>query len=60
MYDKLVAKVNSIDTIVLKCGYDTEKSDLGNKTPDINGLVKKTDYNSKITEIEIKYQILVV
>ena len=31
MYDKLVAKVNNIDT---------------------SGLVKKTDYNTKITEIE--------
>ena len=30
MYDKLVAKVNSIDTceFVLKTGHDTEKSDL--------------------------------
>ena len=60
VYDKLVAKVNSIDTIVLKIGYDTDKSELGNKAPGINGLVKKTDCNAKITEIEIKYQVLVV
>ena len=60
MYDKLVAKVNSIDTIVLKVGYDTVKSELGNKTPDINGLVKRTDCNAKITENEIKYQVLAV
>ena len=60
VYDKLVAKVNSIDTTVLKIGYDTDKSELGNKTPGINGLVKKTDCNAKITEIEIKYQVLVV
>ena len=35
-YDKLVAKVNSIDTsaFVLKAKYDTDKSELGNKVPD--------------------------
>ena len=53
-YDKLVAKVNSIDTsgFVLKTKYDTDKSELENKIPDTSGLVKKTDYNTKITEIE--------
>ena len=51
-YDKLVAKVNSIDTsgFVLKTKYDTDKSELENKIPDTSGLVKKTDYNTKITE----------
>ena len=55
-YDKLVAKVNSIDTsgFVLKTKYDTDKSELENKIPDTSGLVKKTDYNAKITEIEGK------
>ena len=55
-YDKLVTKVNSIDTstFVLKTNYDTDKSELGNKTPDTSGLVKKTDYNTKITEMEGK------
>ena len=45
----------------LKTKYNTDKSDLEKKirdaekeTPDINVLVKKTDYNSKITEIEGK------
>ena len=54
--DKLVAKVNSIDTsgFVLKTKYDTDKSELENKIPDTSGLVKKTDYNTKITEIEGK------
>ena len=54
--DKLVAKVNSIDTsgFVLKTKYDTDKSELENKIPDTSGLVKKTDYNAKITEIEGK------
>ena len=53
VYDKLVTKVNNIDTsrFVLKTKYDTDKSELENKIPDTGGLVKKTDYNTKITEI---------
>ena len=56
VYDKLVTKVNNIDTsgFVLKTKYDTDKSELENKIPDTSGLVKKTDYNTKITEIEGK------
>ena len=56
VYDKLVAKVNSIDTsgFVLKTKYDTDKSELENKIPDTSGLVKKTDYNAKIADIEGK------
>ena len=56
VYNKLVAKVNNIDTsgFVLKTKYDTDKSELENKIPDTSGLVKKTDYNTKITEIEDK------
>ena len=56
VYDKLVAKVNSIDTsgFVLKTKYDTDKSELENKIPDASDLVKKTDYNTKITETEGK------
>ena len=55
-YDKLVAKVDNIDTsgFVLKTKYDTDKSELENKIPDNRGLVKKTDYDAKITEIESK------
>ena len=55
VYDKLVAKVNSIDTsgFVLKTKYDTDKSEIENKIPDTSGIVKKTDYNAKITEIEV-------
>ena len=55
-YEKLVAKVNHIDTngFVLKTKYDTDKSELENKIPDTSGLVKKTDYDAKITEIEGK------
>ena len=56
VYDKLVAKVDNIDTsgFVLKTKYDTAKSELENKIPDTGGLVKKTDYDAKITETEGK------
>ena len=42
-FDKLVTKVNSIDTsrFVLKTKYDTDKSELENKIPDTGGLVNK-------------------
>ena len=45
IYDKLVAKVNSIDTsrFVLKTKYDTDKSELENEIPDTSGLVKKNN-----------------
>ena len=41
VYDKLVTKVNNIDTsgFVLKTKYDTDKSDLETKIPDTSGLV---------------------
>ena len=53
VYDKLVAKVKNIDTsgFVLKSKYDTDKWELEKKIPDTSELVKKTDYNDKITEI---------
>ena len=56
LYDKLVAKVNSIDTsrFVLQTKYDTDKTEVENKIPDTSGLVKKTDHNSKITKIDGK------
>ena len=56
-YNKLVAKVNGIDTskFILKTKYDTDKSELENKIDtDTSGFVKKTDYNAKIAEIENK------
>ena len=54
VYDKLVPKVNSIDTStsVLKTKYDTDKSKLESKVPDTSGIVKETDYNTRTTEIE--------
>ena len=56
LYDKLVAKVNNIDTsaFVLKTNYNTKITELENKIPDTSNLVKKTDYNTKITELENK------
>ena len=43
VYDKLVAKVNCIDTsgFVLKTRYDTDKSEIENEIPDTSGHVKK-------------------
>ena len=51
-YDKLVAKINNIDTsgFLLKTKYDADKSELENKIPDTSDL----GYNTKITEIEGK------
>ena len=45
VYDKLVTKVNSIDTsrFVLKTKYDTDKSDIENKIPNTSDFVRKTD-----------------
>ena len=56
VYDKLVAKLNNIDTnnFVLKTKYETDESELENKIPAVSNLVKKTDFNTKITEIEKK------
>ena len=56
VYDKLVAKVNNIDTsaFVLKTKYDTDKLELENKIPGTSGLVKKTNYDAKIADIEGK------
>ena len=52
MYDKLVAKVDDIDTndFVLKTKYDTDKSELENKVSDLTDFVKK----AKLTELENK------
>ena len=49
MYDKLVAKVNNIDTndFVLKTKYQTDKTELEKKIPDVTNFVKKT----KLTEL---------
>ena len=53
VYDKLVAKGNNIDTsdFVLKTKYNTGRTELENKIPDVSNLVKKT----KLTELENKF-----
>ena len=52
MYDKLVAKVNNIDTsdFVLKSKYQTGKTEPEKKVPDLSNLVQK----AKLTELENK------
>ena len=73
MYDKLVPKINAIDTKVPgtsainpKTQYDTAKQNLEKKTEDINkkfpntsGQVRKTDLNIKILKIENKISIAI-
>ena len=56
VYDKLVTKVNNIDTsdFMLKTNYNTKITELENKISNTSNLVKKTDYNTKITESENK------
>ena len=43
VYDKFIAKVNNIDTsdFLLKTKYQTNKTELENKIPDLSNLVKK-------------------
>ena len=52
VYDKLLAKANNIDTsdFVLKTKYQTDKTELEKKIPDVTDFVKKT----KLTELENK------
>ena len=53
IYDKLVAKVNSIDTsaFVLKTKYDTDKIELEKKISDVTDFITK---EIKLTELENK------
>ena len=62
VYNVLVAKVENINTsgFVLKTKYDTDQSELENKIPDISGPVKKTDYDAKINQIEVKFLMLLI
>ena len=63
MYERLVAKVNSIDTsvFVLKTKYQTDKSGLEKKItdadkriPDTSELFKKTNHMQKVSKTESK------
>ena len=50
MYDKLVAKVHNIDTsdFVLKTKYNTDKTELEKKIPNVTNFFEKT----KLTQFE--------
>ena len=52
VYDKLVPKVNNIDIsdFVLKTKYNTDKTELENKIPNVTDFVKE----AKLTELENK------
>ena len=58
LYNKLVAKVNNIDTsdFVLKTKYNADKTELEKKIRDATDFIKK----AKLTELENKIPILVI
>ena len=58
VYDKLVAKVNNINTsdFALKTKYQTDKTELEKKIHNVTDFVKK----AKLNELECKIQMLVV
>ena len=62
VYDKLVAKVNNIDTsgFVLKTKYQTDKSDLEQKFLIPVVLLERQIIMVKLLKCKIKYQVLVV
>ena len=61
-YDKLAAKVNNIDTsdFVLEAKYQIGKTELEKKIPKVTDFVNKKEKNKKNTELETKFQMLVV
>ena len=56
VYEKLAAKVNDIDASdsVLKTKYQTDKTELEKKIPDVTDFVKET----KLTELENKIPVI--
>ena len=52
--NKIIIAQSLHSKFVLKASYIIDKLKLEMKTPDISALVKKTDYNAKITETENK------
>ena len=57
-YDKLVTKVNDIDTNVfaLKTKYQADKRELKNKIPNVTDFVKK----AKLTVLENQFLMLII
>ena len=62
VYDKLVAKVNNIDTshFVLKTKHQTDKTELEKKIRDTSGLVKKQIIILKSLKQKVTFLILVI
>ena len=62
MYDKLVAKLNGIDTsgFVLKTNYDTDKKELQIKFLILVVLLKRQITMLKSLKYRVKYHVLVV
>ena len=62
VYDKLVSKVNSIDTsaFLLKTKYKTDKTGLEQNILDTSSLVKKQIAMPKSLKQRVKYHVLVV
>ena len=60
VYNKLNTKVNNFEYIILNASsglvtttiLNTKIEEVENKIPGVSGLVKKTDYNAKISVIE--------
>ena len=66
MYDKITTKVNATNTsgfvlnkILINQELRRKLMTLAKKIPDTSGLVKKTDYNAKISEIESKMPTII-
>ena len=62
LYNKIVAKVNSIDTsrFVLKTKYDRDKAEIENKILILAVLLKRQIIMLKSLKQRVKYQVLVV
>ena len=61
-YDKLVNKVNNIDTsgFILKTKYDADKLKLEKKILDTSNLVKNQIIMLKLVKQKVKYRVLVI
>ena len=66
MINWLQKSIPSTSRLVSKTHHDLDKQNLekndgvDKRTPNTGGLVKNTDYNTKLTEIDIRYLALLV
>ena len=51
----LIKKTQDVSGLVTTAVPNTKTGETENKIPDTSGLVKKMDYNAKISDIEAKY-----